>query len=113
MGERPFSLVAGVEVGVSDERRRGHENFIGERLGVYGALRRDEDNRVSARDAHAPADWQPADRWPLHLGVPHSEVHLTPDDRYITGEHPEGNGPRTYYRHRRMAGILSRRHPPR
>src|SRR3546814_9709121 len=91
-------LVAGLEYGVSDERRRGYENFIGERLGVYGALRRDEDNRVSARDAYVQADWQPADRWRVNLGVRHSEVRFTSDDRYITGDNPDDSGRLRYSR---------------
>src|SRR3546814_16613401 len=55
LSDRPFSLVAGLEYGVSDERRRGYENFIGQRLGVYGALRLAEDNGVSAPAAYVHA----------------------------------------------------------
>src|SRR3546814_11319095 len=81
LGDRPFSLVAGLEYGVSDERRRGYETFIGERLGVYGALRRDADNRLSARDASVQADWQPATPSRINLGVRPSERRCPPARR--------------------------------
>src|SRR5690606_35099145 len=103
---RPFSLVAGVEYGVSEERRRGYENFIGDRLGVHGALRRDEDNRVSGRDAYVQADWQPADRWRLNLGVRHSEVRFTSDDRYVVTGNPDDSGRLRYSRSSPVAGVL-------
>ena len=111
LADRPFSLVAGVEYGVSDERRRGYENFAGDRLGVYGALRRDEDNRVSARDAYVQADWQPAERWRLNLGVRHSEVRFTSDDRYITADNPDDSGRLRYSRSSPVAGVLFRATP--
>lgn len=108
---RPFSLVAGAEYGVSDERRRGYENFAGDRLGVYGALRRDEDNRVSARDAYVQADWQPADRWRINLGVRHSEVRFISDDRYINADNPDDSGRLRYSRSSPVAGVLFRATP--
>src|SRR3546814_16040340 len=90
----------------SSDLRRGYENFIGERLGVYGALRRDEDNRVSARDAYVQADWQPADGWRIKQGVRHSEVRFTSDDRYITADKPDERGRLRYSRSSPVAGVL-------
>ncbi|HZW17192.1 MAG TPA: TonB-dependent receptor [Luteimonas sp.] len=108
---RPFSLVAGAEYGVSDERRRGYENFIGDRHGVFGALRRDEDNRVSGRDAYAQADWQPAGRWRINLGVRHSLVRFASDDRYVTADNPDDSGRLRYSRSSPVAGVLFRATP--
>src|SRR5690606_29538071 len=108
---RPFSLVAGAEYGVSDERRRGYENFIGERLGVFGALRRDEDNRVDSRDAYVQADWAPAACWRVNLGVRHSRVRFSSDDRYVTAQNPDDSGRLDYSRSSPVAGVLFRATP--
>ena len=108
---RPFSLVAGAEYGVSDERRRGYENFIGDRLGVFGALRRDEDNRVDSRDAYVQADWAPAERWRVNLGVRHSRVRFSSDDRYVTAGNPDDSGRLDYSRSAPAAGVLFRATP--
>lgn len=106
--DRPFSLVAGIEYSTSDERRRGYENFVGERLGVVGALRRDEENRVSGRDVYAQADWQPGDRWRINLGVRHSEVRFASDDSYVTAANPDDSGGLRYSRSSPVAGVLFR-----
>ncbi|HRH85388.1 MAG TPA: TonB-dependent receptor [Rubrivivax sp.] len=49
-------LIAGVASEQQKEQRRGYQNFIGsganQVLGVTGALRRDEDNRVRSTDAY-------------------------------------------------------------
>ena len=108
---RPFSLVAGVEYNVSDEHRRGYENFIGDRLGVVGALRRDEDNRVSGRDGYMQADWQPGDRWRINLGLRHSQVEFASDDAYITADNPDDSGRLLYSRTSPVAGVLFRLTP--
>jgi iron complex outermembrane receptor protein len=105
---RPFSLVAGVEYGVSDERRRGYENFAGDALGVFGALRRDEDDRVSAHDAYLQADWQPADRWRINIGARRSRVRFASDDDYVTALNPDDSGRLSYARTSPVAGVLFR-----
>ena len=43
--------------------RRGYENFIGSTLGVRGALRADQDDRVDALDPYLQATWLPDDAW--------------------------------------------------
>jgi iron complex outermembrane receptor protein len=106
--DRPFSLVTGAEYSVSDERRRGYENFVGDRLGVIGALRRDEDNRVSGRDAYVQADWQPGERWRINLGVRHSQVRFASRDDYITVDNPDDSGRLRYSRSSPVAGVLFR-----
>ena len=108
---RPFSLTTGVEYAVSDERRRGYENFAGDRLGVYGALRRDEDNRVTGRDAYVQAGWQPADRWRINLGARHSQVRFVSNDDYVTASNPDDSGRLQYSRTSPVAGVLFRATP--
>ncbi|RYZ69294.1 MAG: TonB-dependent receptor, partial [Lysobacteraceae bacterium] len=46
LANKPFELTVGGNVDQQDQARRGYENFIGDTLGVKGALRRDEGNRV-------------------------------------------------------------------
>jgi hypothetical protein len=51
----PLELVAGLAYDSLREHRLGFQNFSGATLGVQGALRRDEDNRVSSLDPYAQA----------------------------------------------------------
>jgi len=105
---RPFSLTSGVEYAVSDERRRGYENFVGDQLGVFGALRRDEGNCVAGRDAYVQADWQLADRWRINAGARYSQVRFVSDDHYITGNNPDDSGQLRYSRTSPVVGVLFR-----
>lgn len=104
----PFSLTSGLDYEVSDEHRRGFENFAGDRLGVYGALRRDERNRVTGRDAYAQADWMPDDRWRLNIGVRRSTVRFRSRDEYVTADNPDDSGRLEFSRTLPVAGVLYR-----
>ena len=91
-GERG-ALAAGVDAGRLVEARDGYENFVedaasGERLGVRGRLRRDEDNRIRSVDAWLAGDWHPADRWTLLGAVRRSRLTFASDDHYVA----PGNG---------------------
>src|SRR5690606_41958468 len=90
--QRPFPFTTGLDYEVSDERRLGNENFIGERIGVVGALRRDERNRVTARDVYVQADWEPAERWRVNIGARHSRVAFDSHDHVITDINPDDRG---------------------
>lgn len=57
VGDWRFSL--GAEYDLMDERRKGFIN----NLGVQGALKRDEDDEVSATDFYAQAEWRFTERW--------------------------------------------------
>lgn len=109
--QRPFSLTAGLEHQVSDEHRLGFENFAGARRGVVGALRRDERNRVTGRDAYLQADWAPAERWRINLGLRRSQVRFESDDHYITASNPDDSGALIYRRTSPVAGVLFRATP--
>lgn len=108
---RPFSLTTGVLYEVSDEHRSGLENFIGEQLGVVGALRRDEQNKVTGRAIYTQAGWQPADRWRVHLGARHSEVRFRSRDDFITAINPDDSGELDYSYTAPVAGVLFRATP--
>ena len=104
----PFSLTTGVQYEVSEDLRRGYENFLGDRLGVLGALRRDERNRVTGEDYYAQADWQWRARWRLNLGARYSQIRFRSDDRFITPDNPDDSGRLTYSQWSPVAGVLFR-----
>ena len=94
---RPFELVLGASYDVQDQRRRGYQNFVGDTLGVQGALRRDERDRVRAFDQYAQLDWRLAAHWSLLLGARHSVVAFRAADHYVTAVNPDDSG-RVRYR---------------
>ena len=73
----------------STDERRGYENFIGNQLGVQGALRRNERDQVSSFDQYAQAEWQRGD-WQLSGGLRHSRVAFKVDDRYLSNGNDGG-----------------------
>ncbi|WP_158635721.1 TonB-dependent receptor family protein [Vulcaniibacterium tengchongense] len=82
------ALALGVEFGRLDEDRQGYENFVGERLGVRGRLRRDEDNRIASREAFALGDLRLAEHWTALAGLRQARLRFESDDRYLA----PGNG---------------------
>ena len=88
----PYAVVAGIAFDGLDEHRRGYENFIGETLGVKGALRRDEDNRSTAFDQYVQATVRPRADWRFDAGVRHSTVRIKSRDHYIVGPNGDDSG---------------------
>ncbi|MEI7036729.1 TonB-dependent receptor family protein [Fulvimonas yonginensis] len=95
--ERPLELVLGLSADVQDQRRRGYENFVGDALGLRGALRRDERDRVRDLDPYVQLYWRLAERWSLLLGARHNTIAFRARDRYVTGANPDDSG-RVRYR---------------
>ena len=77
VGGTPLLLVAGVNYDDLAEARKGYLNYIGQELGVEGALRRDEANNVYDFDQYFQAQWDPTDRWRLVAGVRNNLVEVT------------------------------------
>ena len=94
----------GAEYDLMDERRRGFVN----NLGVQGALKRDEDDEVSATDLYAQAEWQFAQRWSAHAGLRTSRVEFRSDDHFIIPGNPDDSGTRKYSETTPVAGIVYR-----
>ncbi len=98
---RPYDLVAGLAWDELRERRRGYENFVEPdgvaQLGVVGALRRNERNRVGNLDPYLQLGWQPSEPWRLELGLRRSRVRFSSRDHYIVGP----NGDDSYAAHYR------------
>ncbi len=72
-----MKLVYGASYDALDEARLGFLNFVGDTLGVAGALRRDQNNRVHDLDEYLQAEWVPASRWRLLAGMRHSAVDVS------------------------------------
>ncbi len=90
------SVVAGIAADELREHRVGYQNFIGSTLGVQGALRRDETNRVSNADPYLQAQWQPTPSWLISAGVRRSKVDFRSADAYITRTNPDDSGSASY-----------------
>ena len=108
LGGRPFELIVGSSWDRQNQQRRGYENFVGDTLGVIGALRRNEQDVVWDFDQYAQASWKLSSRWSLSGGVRHSSVHFRVDDRYITAGNPDDSGQRAYSATNPVAGVLFR-----
>lgn len=106
LASRPFEIAVGSNADAMRQHRRGFENFVGETLGVRGALRRDERNRVQNHDQYAQAWWQVAPRWALQAGVRHSRVDFRADDDYITDANPDDSGRVRYTQTTPVAGVV-------
>lgn len=102
----PLDLTAGIAYDNLEQARTGHENFIGEQLGVVGALRRDEHNRVYNVDQYAQGSWRFAQRWSLMLGARHSVVRFSSHDYYITARNPDDSGSVRYGSTDPVAGLM-------
>lgn len=87
-GGRPFKLTAGLEYDRMEERRRG---FMNEN-GVAGALKRDQDDTVSATDLFAIGEWTLAPNWVLAGGVRSSRVRFNSQDYFIAPGNPNDSG---------------------
>ena len=89
---RDYEFVLGVNADGQRQRRRGYENFVGDTLGVTGALRRNEDDNVDSVDEYAQWYWHFAESWSLLLGVRHDEVRFRARDRYVMATNPDDSG---------------------
>ncbi len=102
----PFTLVSGLAYDALNEHRQGYQNFVGDTLGVRGALRRDEGNKVSNLDEYLQAEWRIAPRWTLNAGLRHSSVRFVDDDHYIVAGNPDDSGGSRYGATLPVAGLM-------
>lgn len=105
---RPFEFAAGLAWDRQEQARHGYENFVGDALGVRGALRRNEIDTVRDFDQYAQASWRFAERWTLTAGLRHSEVRFDSADRYVTATNPDDSGKVEYRATTPVAGLLWR-----
>ncbi|MFC5570913.1 TonB-dependent receptor family protein [Lysobacter yangpyeongensis] len=88
----PVEFVVGASLDRQQQDRRGYENFVGTQLGVRGALRLSQDDRVRATGAYAQATWHPASDWMLMAGVRRSDIRFRSRDRYVAPGNPDDSG---------------------
>lgn len=106
LAAKPFEFTAGANFDRQEQQRRGYENFIGTTLGVKGALRRNESNRVRNVDQFAQAWWRFAPRWSLLAGARQSEVEFAARDRYVAAGNPDDSGQVRYRDTTPVAGLM-------
>jgi iron complex outermembrane receptor protein len=97
--------VAGFNTDEENEHRRGYQNFVGSTLGVLGALRRDEDNRVRNIDFYAYAEFAASPDLSVTLGARSSEVRFGSTDHYIVPGNGDDSGSATYRKATPAAGV--------
>jgi len=87
-------LVTGATVERQRDERLGFENFTGsgsaQVLGVRGALRRDEANRVGTRDVYAQAEAALGDTLSATFGIRSGRVDFTAADHYLSNGDDSG-----------------------
>ena len=101
-------LVVGASTDHLNEGRRGYQNFVGTTLGVYGALRRNEDNKLRSLDAYAQGMFRLTSEVQLHAGVRTSSVNFTSSDHYVVAGNPDDSGSVRYSAVLPTAGISYR-----
>jgi len=102
--ERPLAFTAGAEQGLMQERRRGFINQFGD----IGALKRDEDDRVTSTNLFAQADWRFAERTSATLGLRRTLVRFDSRDYYIVGANPDDSGSISFANTSPVAGLAYR-----
>jgi len=105
---RQYEFVAGFAGDRQLQHRRGYNNFIGDTLGVRGALRRDEDDNVGSTAGYLQWYWDFAKQWSLLLGVRHEEVRFRAHDRHVTATNPDDSGRVGYVATTPVAGLVFR-----
>jgi iron complex outermembrane receptor protein len=108
IAQRSASLTVGIQTQRSSEHRRGHENFVGDILGVVGALRRDQQDTVRNRDLYAEGRWDISPRWSATLGARRSRVDFESQDAYVAAGNPDDSGTLHYAQTTPVAGLVWR-----
>lgn len=104
-----LNVTAGAATERMDEHRQGWQNFVGtgaaQVLGVEGALRRDEDNRLRSLDEYLQAVWS-LDRVSLTAGLRHSDVRFDSQDHFIVGANGNDSGATQYHATTPVLGVV-------
>jgi iron complex outermembrane recepter protein len=103
-----YEFVLGASADYQIQCRKGYENFIGDTLGVRGALRRDEKDNVNNVAEYAQLYWHFAPQWSLLLGLRNDEVRFAAHDFYITPTNPDDSGDASYGATTQVLGLQFR-----
>jgi iron complex outermembrane receptor protein len=91
MGGGRLATTIGLDYERASDDRRGYENFVGETLGVKGALRRDEVNSATSFDQYVQAEWL-IGQWNVTGGLRHSNATYKVTDHYVTDGNQDDSG---------------------
>jgi iron complex outermembrane receptor protein len=75
-----LQTVGGIAYDDLEETRFGYLNYVGEDLGVEGAVRRDEANHVYDFDQYLQSQWDPDALWRVTAGVRNNLVEVSSND---------------------------------
>jgi iron complex outermembrane receptor protein len=107
--DRSFTVTAGATTDRLDEHRQGWQNFTGtgaaQVLGVQGALRRDEDNRLRSMDEYLQAVWE-LGAVSLTGGLRHSDIRFESQDNFIRGANGDDSGSKSFGATTPVLGIV-------
>lgn len=92
----PLQITGGLSYDTLGEARAGYQNFIGDTLGVRGALRRDEGNTVWNFDQYLQGQWEIGGQVVLMAGVRNSAVKVRSRDHYIVPGNGDDSGAADY-----------------
>ena len=75
-----LQTVGGIAYDDLEETRFGYLNYVGDELGVEGAVRRDEANHVYDFDQYLQSQWDPDVLWRVTAGVRNNLVEVSSND---------------------------------
>lgn len=90
-----LTLIGGLDFDQSQDSRHGYNNFIGNELGVKGALVRDEVDTARSLDPYVQANWA-LDNWTVQAGLRYSTMEMDVDDQFITATNGDDSGTKRY-----------------
>jgi iron complex outermembrane receptor protein len=79
-----LTTTAGFSYDAMDEHRYGYDNFVGQELGVQGALRRMEINRMHDLDEYLQTQWDLTSRLSATAGVRNSVIDISSNAELLT-----------------------------
>jgi iron complex outermembrane receptor protein len=84
-----LTLIGGLDYDQSRDSRHGYQNFVGDQLGVKGALVRDEIDTARSLDPYVQANWV-IDNWTVQAGLRYSTMELDVHDQFLSNGDDSG-----------------------
>jgi iron complex outermembrane receptor protein len=110
LGGGRLTATVGLDYDRASDDRRGYENFIGQTLGVKGALRRHEVNSATSFDQYVQAEWL-IGQWSVTGGLRHGNATYKVVDNYVTDGNQDDSGTITYNNTAPLLAVLCRLTP--
>ena len=84
-----LTLIGGLDFDQSQDSRHGYNNYIGDQLGVKGALVRDEVDTARSLDPYVQANWA-LDNWTVQAGLRYSTMEMDVNDQFLSNGDDSG-----------------------